>query len=88
MLPDAVDLQALYQDLNIVEPRLLACLDELGNSQVRELLRRLNVHELEPQQVLQQHIYPLLRSKAWEVRDASPGFVAIGDTFIQSTLNA
>uniref|UniRef100_A0A9J7XJU2 Wu:fj29h11 n=1 Tax=Cyprinus carpio carpio TaxID=630221 RepID=A0A9J7XJU2_CYPCA len=58
--------QALYQDLNIVEPRLLACLDELGNSQVRELLRRLNVHELEPQQVLQQHIYPLLRSKAWE----------------------
>uniref|UniRef100_A0A8C2JT10 Wu:fj29h11 n=1 Tax=Cyprinus carpio TaxID=7962 RepID=A0A8C2JT10_CYPCA len=60
------DLQALYQDLNIVEPRLLACLDELGNSQVRELLRRLNVHELEPQQVLQQHIYPLLRSKAWE----------------------
>ncbi|XP_073684891.1 uncharacterized protein [Garra rufa] len=60
------DLQALYQDLSIVEPRLLACLDELGNSQVRELLRRLNVHELEPQQVLQQHIYPLLRSKAWE----------------------
>ncbi|XP_059387671.1 uncharacterized protein LOC132121937 [Carassius carassius] len=60
------DLQALYKDLNIVEPRLLACLDELGNSQVRELLRRLNVHELEPQQVLQQHIYPLLRSKAWE----------------------
>ncbi|XP_050980031.1 uncharacterized protein wu:fj29h11 isoform X2 [Labeo rohita] len=60
------DLQALYQDLYIVEPRLLTCLDELGNSQVRELLRRLNVHELEPQQVLQQHIYPLLRSKAWE----------------------
>ncbi|XP_043085921.1 protein NO VEIN [Puntigrus tetrazona] len=60
------DLQALYQDLNIVEPRLLACLDELGNSQVRELLRKLSVHELEPQQVLQQHIYPLLRTKAWE----------------------
>ncbi|XP_067225099.1 uncharacterized protein wu:fj29h11 isoform X1 [Chanodichthys erythropterus] len=60
------DLKALYQDLNIVEPQLLVCLDELGNSQVRELLRRLNVHELEPQQVLQQHIYPVLRSKAWE----------------------
>ncbi|XP_077085850.1 uncharacterized protein LOC143737933 [Siphateles boraxobius] len=60
------DLKALYQDLNIVEPRLLACLDELGNSQVRELLRRLGVHELEPQQVLQQHIYPVLRTKAWE----------------------
>uniref|UniRef100_A0A672LXB6 Uncharacterized LOC107595630 n=1 Tax=Sinocyclocheilus grahami TaxID=75366 RepID=A0A672LXB6_SINGR len=66
VLQAQTDLQALYQDLNIVEPRLLASLDELGNSQVRELLRRLNVHELEPQQVLQQHIYPLLRSKAWE----------------------
>ncbi|XP_051958401.1 uncharacterized protein wu:fj29h11 isoform X1 [Xyrauchen texanus] len=60
------DLKALYQDLNIVEPQLLVCLDELGNSQVRELLRRLNVHELEPQQVLHQHIYPVLKSKAWE----------------------
>ncbi|XP_039509577.1 protein NO VEIN isoform X2 [Pimephales promelas] len=60
------DLKALYQDLNTVEPRLLACLDELGNSQVREVLRRLGVHELEPQQVLQQHIYPVLRSNAWQ----------------------
>ncbi|XDV45221.1 hypothetical protein PO909_013352, partial [Leuciscus waleckii] len=60
------DLKALYQDLNIVEPRLLACLDELGNSQVREFLRRLGVHELEPQQVLQKHIYPVLKSKAWQ----------------------
>ncbi|KAK7134163.1 hypothetical protein R3I93_017539 [Phoxinus phoxinus] len=60
------DLKALYEDLNIVEPRLLACLDELGNSQVREFLRRLSVHELEPQQVLQQHIYPVLRSHAWQ----------------------
>ncbi|XP_051530357.1 uncharacterized protein LOC127427065 isoform X2 [Myxocyprinus asiaticus] len=60
------DLKALYQDLNIVEPQLLVCLDELGNSQVRELLRRLSVHELEPQQVLHKHIYPMLKSKAWE----------------------
>ncbi|XP_072524200.1 uncharacterized protein [Salminus brasiliensis] len=57
---------ALYKDLSIVEPRLLSCLDELGNSQVRELLRRLQVHELEPQQVLQQHIYPILKSMAWK----------------------
>ncbi|XP_056626776.1 uncharacterized protein wu:fj29h11 isoform X3 [Triplophysa dalaica] len=60
------DLKALYQDLNIVEPQLLVCLDELGNSQVRELLRRLNIHELEPQEVLHKHIYPMLRSKSWE----------------------
>ncbi|XP_057214332.1 uncharacterized protein LOC130569018 [Triplophysa rosa] len=62
------DLKALYQDLSIVEPQLLVCLDELGNSQVRELLRRLNVHELEPQEVLHKHIFPVLRSKSWEKR--------------------
>ncbi|XP_017542148.1 protein NO VEIN isoform X1 [Pygocentrus nattereri] len=61
-------LGALYKDLSIVEPRLLSCLDELGNSQVRELLRRLQVHELEPQQVLQQHIYPALKSTAWKAK--------------------
>lgn len=61
-------LDALYKDLSIVEPRLLACLDKLGNSQVRELLCRLQVHELEPNEVLQKHIYPILKSAAWEVR--------------------
>uniref|UniRef100_A0A4W4ERA0 HTH OST-type domain-containing protein n=1 Tax=Electrophorus electricus TaxID=8005 RepID=A0A4W4ERA0_ELEEL len=61
-------LQALYADLSVVEPRLLACLDELGNSQVRELLRRLQVHELEPEQVLQQHIYPTLKSGVWKAK--------------------
>ncbi|XP_056326181.1 uncharacterized protein wu:fj29h11 isoform X1 [Danio aesculapii] len=60
------DLQALYQDLNTVDQRLLQSLDALGNSQVRELLRRLDVHELEPQQVLDQHIYPQLRSGDWQ----------------------
>uniref|UniRef100_A0A3B1JM69 Wu:fj29h11 n=1 Tax=Astyanax mexicanus TaxID=7994 RepID=A0A3B1JM69_ASTMX len=59
-------LRALYKDLNIVEPRLLSCLNELGNSQVHELLRRLQVHDLEPQEVLQQHIYPILKSTAWK----------------------
>ncbi|XP_076856187.1 uncharacterized protein LOC143510575 isoform X2 [Brachyhypopomus gauderio] len=61
-------LGALYTDLSVVEPRLLACLDELGNSQVRELLRRLQVHELEPEQVLQQHIYLTLKSGAWKAK--------------------
>ncbi|XP_066520431.1 uncharacterized protein wu:fj29h11 isoform X2 [Hoplias malabaricus] len=61
-------LGALYTDLSIVEPRLLSCLDELGNSQVRELLRRLQVHKLEPQQLLQQHIYPILESMAWKAK--------------------
>lgn len=61
-------LDALYKDLSIVEPRLLACLDKLGNSQVRELLCRLQVHELEPKVVLQKHIYPILKNAAWKVR--------------------
>lgn len=61
-------LDALYRDLSIVEPRLLACLDTLGNSQVRELLRRLQVHKLEPREVLQEHIYPILKNAAWKVR--------------------
>lgn len=64
-------LDALYKDLSIVEPRLLECLDKLGNSQVRELLCRLQVHELEPNEVLQKHIYPILRNAAWKVRDTS-----------------
>lgn len=63
-----VGLDALYKDLSIVEPRLLACLDKLGNSQVRELLFRLQVHELEPNEVLRKHIYPILKSAAWKVR--------------------
>ncbi|TSK14591.1 Sacsin [Bagarius yarrelli] len=59
-------LNALYKDLSIVEPRLLECLDKLGNSQVRELLCRLEVHELEPKEVLQNHIYPILKQAAWK----------------------
>ncbi|XP_060717612.1 uncharacterized protein wu:fj29h11 [Tachysurus vachellii] len=59
-------LDALYKDLSIVEPRLLECLDMLGNSQVRELLCRLQVHELEPKEVLQKHIYPILKKGVWK----------------------
>ncbi|XP_076154340.1 uncharacterized protein LOC143137890 isoform X4 [Alosa pseudoharengus] len=59
-------LEALYRDLCTVAPALLTSLDALGNSQVRELLRRLGVHELEPQQVLRQHIYPALSSDTWK----------------------
>ncbi|KAJ8413728.1 hypothetical protein AAFF_G00082350 [Aldrovandia affinis] len=61
-------IEALYKDLSIVAPRLLECLDPLGNSQVRELLKRLEVHELEPQEVLHQHIYPILKSGAWKMK--------------------
>uniref|UniRef100_A0A8C6V2P3 Wu:fj29h11 n=1 Tax=Neogobius melanostomus TaxID=47308 RepID=A0A8C6V2P3_9GOBI len=47
-------LSALYQDVCVV------------HQQVRELLRRLGVHELEPQEILQQHIYPAIHSGRWK----------------------
>nr|XP_023686990.1 uncharacterized protein LOC111853852 isoform X2 [Paramormyrops kingsleyae] len=63
-----IGLEALYKDLSTISPQLLDCLDPLGNSLVVELLKRLNVHQLEPQKVLQEHIYPLLKSGAWKMK--------------------
>uniref|UniRef100_A0A3Q2QWH8 Wu:fj29h11 n=1 Tax=Fundulus heteroclitus TaxID=8078 RepID=A0A3Q2QWH8_FUNHE len=59
-------LSALYQDLNVVHPSLLNCLPPLESQQVRELLKRLGVHELEPQELLEQHIYPTINSTKWK----------------------
>lgn len=60
-------LSALYKDVSVVHPSLLDCLEPLENQQVRELLKRLGVHELEPQDLLEQHIYPTIRSDKWKV---------------------
>uniref|UniRef100_A0A3B3RWP0 Wu:fj29h11 n=1 Tax=Paramormyrops kingsleyae TaxID=1676925 RepID=A0A3B3RWP0_9TELE len=68
MDPKNTDIEALYKDLSTISPQLLDCLDPLGNSLVVELLKRLNVHQLEPQKVLQEHIYPLLKSGAWKMK--------------------
>ncbi|KAJ8246365.1 hypothetical protein GJAV_G00266920 [Gymnothorax javanicus] len=59
-------IEAIYRDLKVVAPRLLDCLDPLGNSQVKELLKRLEVHQLEPHELLHKHIYPVLKSGAWK----------------------
>uniref|UniRef100_A0A3B4B300 HTH OST-type domain-containing protein n=1 Tax=Periophthalmus magnuspinnatus TaxID=409849 RepID=A0A3B4B300_9GOBI len=59
-------LSALYQDVCVVHPTLLSCMDPLESQQVRELLRRLGVHELEPEELLQQHIYPTIHSAKWK----------------------
>ncbi|KAM9306088.1 uncharacterized protein KZ484_000860, partial [Pholidichthys leucotaenia] len=64
-------LSALYKDVSVVHPSLLSCLDPLETQQVRELLRRLGVHELEPQQLLDEHIYPLIRSSRWKSKPES-----------------
>ncbi|XP_071400261.1 uncharacterized protein [Centroberyx affinis] len=57
---------ALYKDVSVVHSSLLSCVEPLEGQQVRELLRRLGVHELEPQQLLEQHIYPAIRSSTWK----------------------
>ncbi|XP_028998254.2 uncharacterized protein wu:fj29h11 [Betta splendens] len=61
-------LSALYKDVNVVHPSLLSCVEPLESQQVRELLRRLGVHELEPQELLEQHIYPSIRSNKWKTK--------------------
>lgn len=57
----------MYKDVSVVHPSLLSCLEPLESQQVRELLRRLGVHELEPQELLEQHIYPTIRNNKWKV---------------------
>lgn len=60
-------LSALYKDINVVHPSLLSCVEPLESQQVRALLKRLGVHELEPQELLEQHIYPSIQSNKWKV---------------------
>ncbi|XP_045924345.1 protein NO VEIN [Micropterus dolomieu] len=59
-------LSALYKDVNVVHPSLLTCVEPLESQQVRELLKRLGVHELEPQELLEQHIYPSIQNNKWK----------------------
>ncbi|XP_034415421.1 protein NO VEIN isoform X2 [Cyclopterus lumpus] len=61
-------LSALYKDINVVHPSLLSCVEPLESQQVRELLRRLGVHELEPQELLEQHIYPSIQNNKWKLK--------------------
>ncbi|CAG5911609.1 unnamed protein product [Menidia menidia] len=64
-------LSALYKDVNVVHPSLLNCLEPLENQQVRELLKRLGVHELEPQELLEEHIYPTIKNNKWKSKAES-----------------
>lgn len=70
-------LAALYKDINVVEPSLLNCLEPLESQQVLKLLRMLGVHELEPQQLLGEHIYPTIQSKKWKVHTLYAHFYSI-----------
>ncbi|XP_032358201.1 protein NO VEIN isoform X1 [Etheostoma spectabile] len=64
-------LSALYNDVSVVHPSLLSCVEPLESQQVRELLRRLGVHELEPQELLEQHIYPSIQNNKWKLKPES-----------------
>ncbi|XP_054913525.1 uncharacterized protein wu:fj29h11 [Poeciliopsis prolifica] len=64
-------LSGLYKDLSVVQPSLLNCLGPLESQQIRELLKRLGVHELEPQELLEQHIYPTINSSKWKSKPES-----------------
>ncbi|XP_014916077.1 uncharacterized protein LOC106964848 isoform X1 [Poecilia latipinna] len=64
-------LSALYKDLSVVQPSLLNCLGPLESQQIRELLKRLGVYELEPQELLEQHIYPTINSSKWKSKPES-----------------
>ncbi|RXM31499.1 hypothetical protein EOD39_1724 [Acipenser ruthenus] len=59
-------LEAIYKDINTVNPKLLECLDPLSNSQVKELLKKLDVHDLEPEKVILEHIVPILKNGYWK----------------------
>ncbi|XP_054457346.1 uncharacterized protein wu:fj29h11 [Anoplopoma fimbria] len=61
-------LSALYKDVNVLHPSLLSCVEPLESQQIRELLRRLGVHELEPQELLERHIYPSIQNNKWKLK--------------------
>ncbi|XP_051888907.1 uncharacterized protein wu:fj29h11 isoform X2 [Pristis pectinata] len=59
-------LQNLYLDLKTIHPSVLTCLDNLGNSQVRKLLEKMDVHYLKPDKVTYEHILPILKEQRWK----------------------
>ncbi|XP_072098501.1 uncharacterized protein [Mobula birostris] len=56
----------LYLDLKTVHPSVLTCLDNLGNSQVRKLLEKMDIHYLKPDKVMYEHILPILKEQKWK----------------------
>uniref|UniRef100_UPI00398E4A41 uncharacterized protein isoform X2 n=1 Tax=Pristiophorus japonicus TaxID=55135 RepID=UPI00398E4A41 len=74
-------IQELYRDLKTVHPNMLTCLDNLGNSQVRKLLEKMDVHYLKPDKVMFEHILPILKEQKW--KEKSPGIVVSYSVFLK-----
>ncbi|XP_032900561.1 protein NO VEIN-like isoform X2 [Amblyraja radiata] len=74
-------LQDLYLDLKTIHPDVLSCLDNLGNSQVRKLLEKMDVHYLQPDTVMHEHILPILKDQKW--KNKLPGVVISYGVFLK-----
>ena len=59
----------LERDLSTVHPALFSSLDDIGRSQVEQLLRRLGVKSWSARDLINSHILPTLKSDKWKVRD-------------------
>lgn len=58
----------LEKDLPTVHPSLLSALDDIGRSQVEQLLKRLGVKMWTPKEVINNHIISVFKSKQWKVQ--------------------
>ena len=70
----------LEKDLSTVHPALFSSLDDIGRSQVEQLLRRLGVKSWSARELVNSHIIPIFKSGKWKVTN-SP-------LYLQSTLFA
>ena len=57
----------LEKDLSTVHPVLFSSLDDIGRSQVEQLLRRLGVKVWSPKELVNSHIIPTFKSDKWKV---------------------
>jgi hypothetical protein len=55
-------------DLNILDHRLLNCVDQVGNSQVHRILEQAGVKQMTVHDIVTHHIIPVLKSEEWMVR--------------------
>ena len=57
----------LERDLSTVHPALFSSLDDIGRSQVEQLLRRLGVKSWSARELINSHIIPTFQSSKWKV---------------------
>ena len=57
----------LEKDLSTVHPALFSSLDDIGRSQVEQLLRLLGVKTWSARELINSHIIPAFKSDKWKV---------------------